>query len=77
MMGISAIFSSSVILEQIFTYPGVGWYTFGALETRDYPLLMGSLLFFSALTIIGITLADLTYGYVDPRAKTGDDVESY
>ena len=68
MIGISAIFSSSIITERIFTYPAVGWYTFNALVTRDYPLVMGSFVFYTGITIIGIFVADLTYGYVDPRA---------
>lgn len=76
MIGIAAIFSSSIIMEQIFTYPGIGWYTYEALTQRDYPLLMGLLIFFSTITVIGIMIADLTYGLVDPRAGTSDR-ESY
>lgn len=76
MMSIASLFGSSVIMETIFTYPGVGWYTFGALMNRDYPLLMGSFIFTTTLTIIGIFLADVTYGFIDPRA-TADDQESY
>lgn len=76
MIGISAVFSSSVIMERIFTYPGVGWYTFGALERKDYPLLMGSLIFFTTITLIGVLVADLSYGIIDPRADTNDQ-ESY
>lgn len=72
MIGIAGIFSSNVILEQIFTYPGVGWYTFGALENRDYPLLMGSFIFYTTITIIGILIADLTYGLIDPRISQGE-----
>lgn len=76
MIGISAIFSSSIIMEQLFNYPGVGWYTFGALMQRDYPLLMGAFIFFTTVTVTGILIADLTYGLIDPRASTGDR-ESY
>lgn len=72
MIGIAGIFGSSIIMEQIFTYPGVGWYTFDALVNRDYPLLMGILIFFSTVTVIGVMIADLTYGLIDPRANTSD-----
>ncbi len=72
MIGLAGIFSSSIIMEQIFTYPGVGWYTFDALNQRDYPLLMGILIFFSTITVIGVLIADLTYGLIDPRASTSD-----
>ncbi|MFC4986456.1 ABC transporter permease [Saliphagus infecundisoli] len=77
MIGIAAVFSSSVVLEYIFTYPGVGWYTFDAINMRDYPLLMGSFLFFTIVTLIGILLAEFTYGIVDPRAGSGGENESY
>lgn len=72
MIGLAAIFSSSIIMEQIFTYPGVGWYTFDALNNRDYPLLMGILIFFSTVTVTGVLIADMTYGLIDPRASTSD-----
>lgn len=77
MIGLSGIFSSSIIMERIFTYPGVGWYTFGALTNRDYPLLMGSFIFFTAITLAGITIADLTYSFIDPRIQLGDENESF
>ena len=77
MIGIAAVFSSSVVLEFIFTYPGVGWYTYEAVIRRDYPLLMGSFLFFTIITLIGILIAEFTYGIVDPRIGSGDNNESY
>lgn len=77
MIGMAGIFSSSIILERIFTYPGIGWYTFGALKHRDYPLLMGSFIFFTAITVTGILIADLTYSLIDPRISTGGEDESY
>lgn len=77
MIGIATIFSSGVIMEYIFTYPAVGWYTFGAIEARDYPLLMGSFILYTAITLAGITIADFTYGFIDPRAGQGGNNESY
>ncbi|MFB6153650.1 MAG: ABC transporter permease [Halodesulfurarchaeum sp.] len=77
MVGIARLFSSSVVTEQIFQYPGVGWYMFEALMNQDYPLLMGGFLFFSIITILGILFADLTYGLIDPRAGTGASRESF
>jgi len=60
----------------IFSYPAVGWYTFQSLLNRDYPLLMGAFVFYTAVTIVGITIADLSYGLIDPRAG-GEDREAY
>jgi peptide/nickel transport system permease protein len=77
LIGIAGIFSSGVITEKIFRYPGVGWYLFGALTARDYPLLMGSFIFYTTLTVLGILMADLTYGLIDPRVKTGGERESF
>jgi peptide/nickel transport system permease protein len=77
MIGIAGLFSSSVITETIFQYPGVGYYMLEAIELQDYPLVMGAFIFFSILTIIGILVADFTYGLIDPRAGTGADRESF
>jgi peptide/nickel transport system permease protein len=77
MIGIAGLFSSSVITETIFQYPGVGYYMLEAIELQDYPLVMGAFVFFSVLTIIGILIADFTYGLIDPRAGSGADRESF
>lgn len=72
MISIGSLFGSSIILEQIFQYPGVGYFMFQAISARDYPLMMGTFLFITAGVIIGVYLADLTYGYVDPRTGSGE-----
>ena len=72
MISIGSLFGSSIILEQIFQYPGVGYFMFRAISARDYPLMMGTFLFITAGVIIGVYIADLTYGYIDPRAGSGD-----
>lgn len=77
MIGIAGVFSSSIVLERIFTYPAVGWYTYQALKTRDYPLLMGSFIFYTAITIIGILVAEFTYGFIDPRVSEGGNDEAH
>jgi len=77
MLGIAGMFSSSIILETIFTYRAVGLVMFQALEKSDYPLLMGGFIFFTAMTLVGILIADLTYGIIDPRVKGGGERESF
>ena len=77
MMGIAGIFGSSVILEIIFNYQAMGLLTFDALLNRDYPLLMGSFIFYTVITLIGLLIADLTYGIIDPRVRGGGDRETY
>lgn len=77
MIAIGSIFGGSIILEQIFAYPGIGYYVFESLGPRDYPLLMGGFLFITIGVILGVYIADLTYGLIDPRASTGESRESF
>jgi peptide/nickel transport system permease protein len=77
LMGIAGIFGSGIIIERIFTYPAVGYVTFGAVLNRDFPLLMGAFIFYTTITLAGILVADLTYGIIDPRVKGGGDRESF
>lgn len=64
-----ALLSGSVILEQIFTWPGMGNLFFESIAERDYPTIMGLTLMFSALTLAGQLLADVLYAVVDPRVS--------
>jgi len=77
LMSLSGVFGSSIILEELFNYQAVGYITFQALQYRDYNLMLGSLMFFAAITLLGILIADLTYGMIDPRVKGGADRESF
>lgn len=71
MIQIGFILGGSIILEQIFRYPGVGFYFFRSINARDYPLMMGGFLIITLAVIIAITIADFTYGIIDPRASSG------
>lgn len=68
---------SSVILEQVFTYRGIGYVMFDALEVQDYSVLMGVFLVFTIILVVAVLIADLTYSWVDPRVKSGDSSEAY
>ena len=69
MLGLSLplILSGAIILEQIFTWPGMGRLFFEAIGEKDYPTIMGLVLLFSVLTLLGQLLADILYAVVDPR----------
>lgn len=67
----------SVILEQIFSYPGIGKEMLDSLQNRDYPLMMGIFLVITIAVVLSVFVADLTYGLIDPRVKTGDSSEAY
>ncbi|HET7324230.1 MAG TPA: ABC transporter permease, partial [Halococcus sp.] len=76
-LAIAFMLGGSVILEQIFTYPGVGYYLFLATVSRDYPLMMGGLIMISTAVVIGVLVADLTYSKIDPRASGEGQRETY
>jgi peptide/nickel transport system permease protein len=61
------VLSGAIILEQIFTWPGMGRLFFEAISEYDYPTIMGLMLLFSILTLLGQLLADILYAVVDPR----------
>ena len=63
------VLSGAVITETIFSWPGMGRLTFSAAVQRDYPTVLGAVMFFSLLTILGNLLSDILYGVVDPRVR--------
>lgn len=78
MISIGFMFSGAVILEEIFAYPGIGYFMIRAINARDYPLMMGIFLLISTAVAVALLLADLTYGMIDPRIETGNEsAETY
>ncbi|MBE9100414.1 ABC transporter permease [filamentous cyanobacterium LEGE 07170] len=72
---LSELFGGSVLVEQVFAYPGLGEATVQAALRSDVPLLVG-IVFFSALFVyIGNTIADLSYPIIDPRIRLGGNLE--
>ncbi len=63
--------TGAVLVETVFSWPGMGRLFFDSLSTRDYPVLMGTLILGAVLIIIGNLIADLLYGLLDPRIKYG------
>jgi peptide/nickel transport system permease protein len=55
--------------ETVFSWPGIGRLVYEALMARDYPILQGAFLIISFCVIIANFLADMIYGYLDPRIK--------
>lgn len=63
------VLGGAITVEYVFGYQGLGLLTFNALSARDYPLLQGVFLFASAAVIVMNLIADLIYGYFDPRVR--------
>ena len=59
--------AGSVIIEYIFSIPGMGSLFLQALNSRDYPLIMALFTIGAVLTLVGIMISDLLYAAVDPR----------
>lgn len=68
-MMLPGLLSGTVVLEQIFSWNGMGKLFLDSILARDYPLIMGLTLFFSALTLLGTLLSDVLYAFVDPRVN--------
>lgn len=64
---IPGLLAGSLIMEQIFGWPGMGKLTYDAVMNNDYPLAMTSIMFFSFLTVIFTLIADISYAFLDPR----------
>jgi peptide/nickel transport system permease protein len=62
----------TVVLEEIFSYPGLGYYLIAAVNANDYPLMMGCFLVITVTLVVAVYVADLTYGLIDPRISAGD-----
>jgi peptide/nickel transport system permease protein len=61
--------SGAVIIEGIFSWPGMGLLAFQAAADRDYPLILGVVMLVAVLTVLFNLLADITYAILDPRIR--------
>ena len=64
-----SLFSGAIITEQVFNLPGIGNIALDAMNRGDIPFIMGYNMFLALLSVLGVLLADLMYGIVDPRVK--------
>ncbi len=64
-----AVLTGTIITETIFAWPGVGRLLIQAINTRDYPLVQGCILFISVTYVAMNLITDLTYGFLDPRIR--------
>nr|WGD70684.1 dipeptide ABC transporter permease DppB [Bacillus subtilis] len=66
---VASILTGSFVIEKIFAIPGMGKYFVESINQRDYPVIMGTTVFYSVILIIMLFLVDLAYGLLDPRIK--------
>jgi peptide/nickel transport system permease protein len=65
------LIGGSVIIESIFSIPGMGELSFKALVARDYPMIMAVFTISAILTLVGMLVADVLYSLADPRISYG------
>lgn len=68
-LAIPSLFGGSVIIEQVFSWPGMGKALFDSLVSKDFNVLMLCLMFLSILTVVFLLITDLVYALVDPRIQ--------
>ncbi|WP_010531593.1 ABC transporter permease [Lentibacillus jeotgali] len=66
---LAGILTGTFVIEQIFGIPGMGKYFVESINQRDYPVIMGTTVFYSAFLILMLFLVDVAYGLLDPRIK--------
>lgn len=61
--------SGALVVEQVFTWPGVGQFTYAAARAKDYPVIMAGVMVASTLLVLSYLIRDIAYAIVDPRIK--------
>jgi oligopeptide transport system permease protein len=65
----AAVITGSVVVEQIFSIPGLGRYFVAGALNRDYTLVMGVVVFYGVLVVVFNLLVDVAYGWLDPKVR--------
>lgn len=65
-MEIPVLFGGAVVVEQVFSWPGLGLMTMNAITGRDYPVIMGVCLFTAVVVLVGNLVTDILYAAADP-----------
>lgn len=66
---LAALITGTIIIERVFAIPGMGRLFIEAINQRDYPVIMGTTLFYAFLICLGNLLVDILYGVADPRIR--------
>src|SRR5882672_1271556 len=68
---LAGLVGGALVVEQVFSWPGVGQFTFQAAIAKDYPIVQAATMFVSVLLVVSYLLRDIASPIVDPRIKTG------
>lgn len=70
---LAGLLGGSIIIEQVFTWPGLGTLSIGAIASRDFPMVQGMVLFMGFVYVTINILVDILYHLLDPRIKFGQE----
>lgn len=73
----AAILTGSFAVEKIFGIPGLGQWFVLSITNRDYTVIMGTTIFYSAILMFCVFVVDVLYSFIDPRIKVADKTSSY
>ena len=65
----AALVTGSLVVERIFSIPGIGEQFVKSINMNDFPVIMGTTMFYSILLITIILIVDILYGIIDPRIR--------
>lgn len=68
---VGVLLGGAIVIEQVFSLPGVGRLIIGAVLRRDYPVIQGGLLLLAFIYVVVNILVDLAYAWADPRVRYG------
>ena len=66
---LGTMLGGAVIIEKVFSWPGMGRLVVDGVFNRDYPLVMGSVVIAAAMFIVGVLISDILYTWLDPRVR--------
>jgi len=66
-----SLLGGTVIVEQVFSWPGIGRLIIDAINQRDYPVIQGGVIFLAIIMVVVNLIVDLSYTLIDPRIKAG------
>lgn len=70
---IAGIFVGSFVIESIFGIPGLGFYFISSINDRDFTMILGNTIFYTAIFIFSLLITDIVYSLVDPRIRISED----
>lgn len=68
---LGGLLGGTVIIEQVFAWPGIGRLIVDAINQRDYPVIQGGVIFLAIIMVMINLIVDISYSFIDPRIKAG------